>query len=86
MMRSKKLPEARIYEQEYGYMPWGKLINEVIDTVVYHTPDNGEVLDLMCGTGQVLRKIYERRFDLDLKGVDINADFIQYAKTKNPSI
>jgi len=76
----KELPNPETYEQEYKYMPWGKLIAEVIDTVVKEAPQHGSILDLMCGTGYMLGEISRRRDDLWISGVDINKEFISAAK------
>ena len=82
----KQLPRSDIYEQEFQYMPWGVLIDEVLDVVVAESPRGGRVLDLMCGPGYLLGKIRERRKDLTLTGVDINEEFIAFARSKYADI
>lgn len=76
----KKLPVASIYEKEFSYMPWGKLINKTLSIVAKNTPKNARVLDMMCGPGYLLGKIKRKRPDLDLTGVDINSEFIRFAR------
>lgn len=61
-------------------MPWGVLIQEVLDIIEKETPQNGAVLDLMCGPGYLLGKTYEVRKDLTLHGVDIGEEFIEHAQ------
>jgi len=82
----KKYPKPEIYEQLYVFSPWGILINKVLAVIQKEVPQNSTVLDLMCGTGFLLGEICKLRSDLALEGVDLNIDFIQYAKTKYPSI
>lgn len=78
----QKLPNAEVYEQEFSFMPWGDLIKEVAGIVVNIAPREGKVLDLMCGPGWLLKKIARTRPDLKLEGVDIEEEFINYAREK----
>ena len=82
----RKLPESEIYEQEFKYLPWGKLISKILSLIEKEGPKNGSVLDLMCGPGYLLGEISKIRPDLALEGVDINEEFIQYAQKKYPKI
>lgn len=77
------LPDSQTYEKEYQYMPWGKLMDRVSDIVLNEAPSNGRVLDLMCGTGHLIEKVYSKRKDLSLVGVDADKDFIDYATKKH---
>jgi len=76
----QNLPSAETYSKEFLYMPWGKLTDEVLDIIIKKAPKNGRILDLMCGTGFLMAEIKKRRPDLQLTGVDLNPDFIRYAK------
>lgn len=80
------LPEPEIYELEFKYMPWGILINQVITEIIRKAPMNGTLVDLMCGNGYLLNEVHKKRKDLNLEGIDINEEFIQYAKEKNSNI
>ena len=80
----KELPKSEIYEQEFKYLPWGILINEILSIIQKGAKQNGKVLDLMCGPGYLLGKIGEQRKDLILEGLDINEEFICFAKNKFP--
>ncbi len=82
----KKLPYAEIYEKEFKYWPWGKLVREVCDTITEQAPKNAKVVDLLCGPGYLLNRIHQRRKDLELSGVDINDEFIKYARQHYPGI
>jgi 2-polyprenyl-3-methyl-5-hydroxy-6-metoxy-1,4-benzoquinol methylase len=74
----QNLPTPEVYEREFQYMPWGILINEVLQLCL-DLPQNSRVLDLMCGTGYLLEKIHEQRPDLILTGVDMEPEFIGFA-------
>jgi len=82
----QNLPTAEIYQKEADYMPWGILISEIIEHVIQNVPKNGTVLDLMCGTGYLLGKLQEKRPDVQFTGVDLEDEYIQYAKKQYPSI
>lgn len=82
----KNLPKSEIYEKEFEFMPWGTLINEILDIIEKEVPQNGKVLDLMCGPGYLLGEISKRREDLILEGTDINKEFIQFAQDKYKKI
>ena len=81
----KKLPEAEIYKLEMQFMPWGKLISEIVSKIVKEVPYNGKIIDLMCGPGYLLEKIHACRPDTKLTGVDIDKRYIDYAR-KNSQI
>jgi len=78
----RELPKSEVYEKEFKFMPWGILIREILTIIEKETPKEGKVLDLMCGPGYLLGKINNIRSDLLLEGVDINEEFIQFAKKK----
>jgi 2-polyprenyl-3-methyl-5-hydroxy-6-metoxy-1,4-benzoquinol methylase len=80
------LPNADTYEKELFYMPYRKSLQRVIDVVVHDTPRFDSVIDLMCGPGYLLGKIAEKRPDLRPQGVDIDDEYIAYARKKHPSI
>lgn len=82
----RELPKSEVYEQEFEFMPWGTLIDKILDTIQNEAPKNGSVLDLMCGPGYLLGEIAKRRPDLILEGADISDEFIQHAQRKYPNI
>lgn len=82
----QNLPTAEVYEQEFKYFPWGRLISEVLEVVVAKAPKNGSLADLMCGTGYLLGLIHDRRPDLTLVGVDLEPEFISHANKQYPGI
>jgi len=81
-----KFPKPEIYEQFFEFTPWGILIDKVISIIQKEVPQNSTVLDIMCGTGYLLNEVNKRRNDLILEGVDLNNDFIKYARQKYSSI
>ena len=77
----QNLPSAKIYELEISYMPWKKLRDTIIDYVIVHAPQKAEVLDLLCGPGYILGNIQKQRSDLICLGLDLESEYIEYAKT-----
>lgn len=73
------MPDATTYEAEYQYWPWGLFIDYVADWVCENSPTDGKLIDYMCGTGLLLRKIQDRRPDLRLSGCDISASYVEHA-------
>ena len=82
----KQLPNPELYEQEIKYMPWGVMIEAIVELVAIQAKARGYVLDLMCGPGQLLGLIHKRRPDLHLTGVDIDQRYINYARRKYEDI
>lgn len=67
-------------------MPWGVLIGEIEKIVLDRVPQNGKVIDLLCGTGNLLGKLYSKRPDIAYTGVDLEGEYIEYAKKQYPNI
>lgn len=67
-------------------MPWGILIKEVEIYSVEKIPQNGKALDLLCGTGNLLGQLEVARPDITFTGVDLEAEYIAYAKKLHPKI
>lgn len=82
----QNLPAAEIYQREADYMPWGVLLEEILDYVNKNVPKNGRVVDILCGTGYLLGKLYELRPDLNLTGVDLEHEYIGYANKQYSSV
>lgn len=81
----KPLPDAEVYVKENQYMPWGKLIQYVVNLITA-MPKGLKIIDLMCGPGYLLNEIKKVRPDLILNGVDIDENFIKYAQLNYPDI
>lgn len=82
----QNLPDPDVYEQEYTFLPWGKLIDEVVVHVSQNARRDGAVLDLMCGPGYLLGQIQDRRPDLRFFGVDLDEKYLAYARTAQPHV
>jgi len=82
----QNLPTAETYAKEVLYMPWGILTKQVIDFVVKNVPENGTVLDLLCGTGNLLGDLQKQRPDISYTGADLEQEFIKYANEQYPGI
>ncbi len=81
----QNLPTAEVYEKEFKYMPWGVLIDQLLERVK-DLPPNAKVLDILCGPGYLLSRIKNIRPDLELTGVDLEPEFIEFAKRQYPTI
>ena len=75
-----RLPAPDVYELEYQFWPWGKLLKIVENWIVEHAPFEGYVVDYMCGCGFLLDAISKRRADLRLQGNTFDEDWQQYGK------
>lgn len=75
-----RLPSAAVYEREYLYWPWGKLIELATSWLVECLPSGARLIDYMCGTGYLINEVHNRRPDLLVMGCDNNKSFIHYAK------
>ena len=82
----QNLPTAETYAKEVKYMPLGILISEITDFVVKNVPQGGAVLDLLCGTGNLLGELQKRRSDISFTGVDLDQEFIEYASRQYTGI
>jgi len=80
----QNLPDPETYEREYEFMPWGTLITELVSEVHKKAPRNGYVVDLMCGTGSLLGRIQDHRPDLRLLGIDLDREYLTFARLKHP--
>jgi 2-polyprenyl-3-methyl-5-hydroxy-6-metoxy-1,4-benzoquinol methylase len=81
-----ELPESELYEEELRYMPYRDSIKRVVDYICANSPEGSSMLDMMCGPGYLLGKVFERRKDMELKGVDIDDRYITYSSRKYPDI
>ncbi len=86
MKNQDLLPDARVYEEEMKYFPWGTLIGQVLRLVIQNVPKGASVVDLMCGPGHLLGTLRNKRPDLKLIGVDSNAKFIWHARRTYPNV
>ena len=84
--RAPKLPSAHVYEQEYMYWPWGRLLEAVADWVSSNAPQSAFLLDYMCGTAHLLNRISHARPDLTLAGCSLTSAYIDFAQREYPNI
>lgn len=80
----QNLPSAAVYNEEIKFMPWGILIAQIEDRILSSVPHNGEVLDLLCGTGNLLGRLHTRRPDVTYTGVDLEKEYIEFARRSYP--
>ena len=86
MATTNELPDAELYERTIDYWPYHISVNHVIDKACELAPRRARVLDMMCGPGSILADIAARRPDLELVGVDIKPEFIEYGHAAYPRI
>lgn len=82
----QNLPSAAIYNEEIKFMPWGILIAQIEELIAGSVPHNGEVLDLLCGTGNLLGRLYTHRPDVVYTGVDLENEYIEFARRSYPQL
>lgn len=83
---SSNFPSPEVYESEYRFWPWGKLIDLVANWIELKADKFSVILDYMCGTGYLLNKIHLLRKDLKLFGCSLNRKFVEYGKKFYPHI
>src|SRR5437870_4892471 len=81
-----QLPPPDIYEAEYKFWPWGRLLAEAAACAISTAPRDGHVVDYMCGTGYLLNLIQSKRPDLSLEGWDILQSYIEYGRRRYPNV
>jgi trans-aconitate methyltransferase len=82
----QNLPTAEVYEKEFTFMPWGRLIEKVKQNVISNAPRGSKVLDLLCGPGYLIGQIQKARPDMEYLGIDLEAEFINYARQNYPKV
>lgn len=85
-MEEKQLPESKVYEEGLLYWPYKSSQQFVLDKISELAPKNGNLLDIMCGPGNLLGRIAQIRPDLELTGVDWKPEYVQYVGKKYPRI
>lgn len=80
------LPTPEMYEQEYFYWPWGRLLEWVASWVERNAPRSALIVDYMCGTGFLLNNILSHRSDLSVFGCSITRAYIEWAQQKYSNI
>ncbi len=81
-----RMPGPEIYEQEYQFWPWGRVIKLAASWIKCNAPQSSHVIDYMCGTGYLLNEIHRVRPDLKLTGCSLMPTYIKYARTNYPNI
>jgi trans-aconitate methyltransferase len=84
--RVQNLPPAETYRREAEYMPWGTMIRVVLDQAITGIPHDGTVVDMMCGTGDLLGLLKKERPDVKATGVDLEGTYIEAARKHYPGI
>lgn len=75
-----EIGSPELYEASINWMPWRTMQHQMLESVLRSAPKDGSVLDLMCGTGLLLREICKYRPDLRLTGVDLDEVYLHHAQ------
>lgn len=62
------------------HLVFGRRYDEIARAIAAEAPEGGTVVDLGCGTGEVLGRLAALAPSLDLTGVDIDAEMIERAQ------
>jgi malonyl-CoA O-methyltransferase len=69
------------------YNKWAKVQNKAAEKLVSFIPDTAQfsnVLDIGCGTGILIKKLYEKFQPGEITGIDIAEEMIQYCRKMWP--
>jgi SAM-dependent methyltransferase len=81
--RNGPLPlSAELYDAIYSFKDYAQECRGLSNLIDQSMPDAHTILDVACGTGEHARFLRDR-FEID--GVDINENYLQAARLKNPS-
>lgn len=75
-----------MYEGEYAYWPWARVVEAAIRWIRIHAPRDATIVDYMCGTGYLLHELKSARPDLRCSGCDLDTAFISYGRDRYPGI
>jgi 2-polyprenyl-3-methyl-5-hydroxy-6-metoxy-1,4-benzoquinol methylase len=82
----QNLPSAEVYAKEINFMPWGKLIEQVEKYLIQNIPQGGTVVDLLCGVGHLAGSIKSARPDINMIGVDLEPEYIEFARREHSKV
>lgn len=78
--------DPAVYEGEYVYWPWARLVRATEQALEVRAPQGGVVLDYMCGTGFLMDRLRRKRRDLTVLGCDLDREFIAYGRDHYPGL
>ena len=74
---------AWLYNRELGF--YGSNIFPFLKIIVGdNLPDGARILDLCCGTGQLVKVLCEKSYNVT--GIDGSAKMLQYARNNAPTL
>lgn len=80
-MRRYSMPSAGIYDLATG-MVFGRRYDEIARSIASEAPEDGTVVDLGSGPGEVLVRLAALAPSLQLTGVDVDEDMVARAQRK----
>lgn len=72
---------AAAFEKMTDFLPFKLLRRKVLSQIILYKP-TGKLVDVGCGSGNLIVQIAERLLNLDLIGVDISAEVLELAKKR----
>lgn len=72
---------AKAFERMSNLLPFKLLRKKVISQIKKHNP-LGKLIDVGCGTGNLIIQIARELPELDLVGIDISTEILEYAKNR----
>lgn len=78
--------EPAVYEGEYVYWPWARVVDAAIRWITANAPRGATIVDYMCGTGYLLHEVRVARPDLRCFGCDLDSAFISYGRDHYPEV
>jgi len=72
---------AAAFEKMTNFLPFKLLRRKVLSQIILYKP-TGKLVDVGCGSGNLIVQIAERLLNLDLIGVDISAEVLELAKKR----
>lgn len=73
---------ASLYEGKFMDV---SLYGNTFDFFCDHIPNNGEILELACGPGNITKYLLNKRPDLNILGTDLSVNMVEIAKKNNPT-
>ncbi len=72
----------KLWVQKYSLRPTRKYILHVMSEI--NTGKGLKILDLGCGSGQLINELYESFDNIEITGIDFSEKMLEVSKNKNP--
>jgi ubiquinone/menaquinone biosynthesis C-methylase UbiE len=72
---------ARFYDLLYEWKDYQSEVSYLRDIIKHHAPEARTILDVACGTGEHAKFL---KTDYLIEGIDLESEFLEIARAKNP--